>query len=97
MDQVSQIRAKHLLDRLLTYCDNTDTEEDKAVLLRISVITLNKLRIHADVDISLGSEVRSLNKQLSNCKNRQQLLTWWDHTIELVEAYMDVLSSAPVR
>ena len=92
MDQISRIRFKNLLDRLLTYCDEAEGDEEKAVLLRISVVALNKLRIHADVDASLGCDVRSLNKTIKGCKTRDQLLEQWPDATALVESYMEALA-----
>ena len=90
MDQISRIRFKHVLDRMLTFCDNAESEEEKAVLLRISIVVLNKLRIHANIDMMLGYEVRDLNVQVSSCTDRKQLVAlMWDEAQALLQAYRD--------
>jgi len=89
MDQISSLRFKNLLDRLLAYCDDARTEEERAVLLRISVVTLNKLRIHADADSILSCDVVELTKQVDTCEDRVDLLNLWDDTTELVRSYRE--------
>ena len=91
MDQISCIRFKNLLDRLLAYCDDAGTEEERAVLLRINVITLNKLRIHADVDPMLGWDVRELTKRVDSCADRIDLLGLWDDITDLVRSYREAI------
>jgi hypothetical protein len=89
MDQISQIRFKNVLDRLLAFCDNANEEEEQAILLRIGVVTLNKLRIHADVAM-LGQDVRDLNTQIASCTDRELM---WDETVDLLRAYRDAFTS----
>lgn len=90
MDQISRIRFKNLLDRVLVFCDEAEGEEEKAVLLRIGVVALNKLRIHADVDSMLGQDVRDLNRSITSCKDRSQLVEFmWTEVVELLRGYRD--------
>ncbi len=93
MDQISRIRFKNLLDRMLVFCEDAEGEEEKATLLRIGVVTLNKLRIHADVDSLLGQDVRDLNKQITSCENRSQLVEFmWPEVEELLRNYRDAFA-----
>jgi hypothetical protein len=93
MDQISQIRFKNVLDRLLTFCDNASEEEEQATLLRIGVVTLNKLRIHVDVDSLLGQDVRDLNTQISSCTGREQtVMLMWEEVTDLLRSYRDALA-----
>jgi len=87
MDQISRIRFKNLIESLLAYTDDAETEEEKAVLMRINIVMLNKLRVHADVDTMLGCDVRELTKRVDNCSDRVDLLDLWDDTVDLVGAY----------
>ena len=67
-----------------------ESEEEKAVLLRISIVVLNKLRIHANIDMMLGHEVRDLNVQVASCADRKQLVElMWDEALNLLRAYRD--------
>lgn len=93
MDQISQIRFKNVLDRLLAFCDNANGEEEKATLLRIGVVTLNKLRIHVDVDSLLGQDIRDLNLQVASCTGREQtVMLMWDEVVGLLRSYRDALA-----
>jgi len=76
-----------LIESLLAYTDDAETEEEKAVLMRINIVMLNKLRVHADVDTMLGCDVRELTKRVDNCSDRVDLLDLWDDTVDLVGAY----------
>ena len=87
MDQISRIRFKNLIENLLTYTDGAETEEEKAVILRIGVVALNKLRVHANVDTMLGCDVRELTKRVDSCSDRVDLLNLWDDTIDLVQSF----------
>lgn len=90
MDQISQMRFRNALDSLLVFCDNAKDEKEKAVILRIGVVTLNKLRIHVDIDSMLGHDVRDLNTQIVNCTGRQQIVElMWDETTDLLRAYRE--------
>ncbi len=90
MDQISRIRFKNLLDRMLVFCEDAEGEEEKAVLLRIGVVALNKLRIHADVDSLLGQDVRDLNKEVTSCETRSQLVEYmWPEVERLLQDYRD--------
>jgi hypothetical protein len=92
MDQISQLRFRNTLDSLLAFCDNADGEKEKAILLRIGVVTLNKLRIHLDVDSMLGHDVRDLNTKIVSCTGREQLVTlMWDEATDLLRSYRNVL------
>jgi len=85
MDRVSQIRCKHVLDKLLDFCDAASSEEEKATLLRIGVVVLNKLRLHSS-EAFLGEDVRNLNKQIVACSGRAQLVDFmWEETVNLLE------------
>ena len=84
MDQISRIRFKNLIESLLSYTDAAETEEERAVILRISVVALNKLRVHANVDTMLGCDVRELTKRVENCSDMVDLLDLWDDTVHLV-------------
>ncbi len=84
MDQISRIRFKNLIESLLSYTDAAETEEERAVLLRIAIVALNKLRVHANVDTMLGCDVRELTKRVENCSDRVDLLDLWDDTVHLV-------------
>lgn len=93
MDQISQIRFKNVLDRLLAFCDNANGEEEQAILLRIGVVALNKLRIHVDVDSMLGQDVRDLNTQIVSCTGREQVvMLMWEETVGLLRSYRDALA-----
>ena len=92
MDQISRIRCKNLIESLLAYTDGAETEEERAVLLRISVVALNKLRIHANVDTMLGCDVRELTKRVDACTDRVDLLDLWNDTVDLVGAYGEAMS-----
>ncbi len=92
MDQISRIRFKNLLGNLLAYTDGAETEEEKAVLMRISVVALSKLRVHADVDTMLGCDVRELTKRVDSCSDRGALLDLWDDTIDLVQSFEGAMS-----
>jgi hypothetical protein len=88
MDQISQMRFRNALDSLLVFCDNAKDEKEKAVMLRIGVVTLNKLRIHVDIDSMLGYDVRDLNTQIASCTGRQQIVElMWDETTDLLRSY----------
>lgn len=90
MDQISRIRFKNVLDRLLTFCDNANGEEERAILLRIGVVALNKLRIHADANSSIGQDVRDLNTQIASCTGREQIvMLMWDEVVDLLRSYRD--------
>ena len=90
MDQISQIRFKNVLDRLLVFCDSARGEEEKAALLRIGVVFLNKLRIHADVGSMLGQDVRDMNTQVASCTGREQtVMIMWDEVVDLLRSYRD--------
>jgi hypothetical protein len=90
MDQISKVRFKNLVDRMLAFCEEAKGEEEKAILLRIGVLTLNKLRIHANADSMLGQDVRDLNKQIANCESRKQLVELvWPEMVELLEVYRE--------
>ncbi len=90
MDQISQIRFKNVLDRLLAFCDNASGEKEQAILLRIGVVTLNKLRIHADVGSMLGQDVRDMNTQVASCTGREQtVMIMWDEVVNLLRSYRD--------
>ena len=92
MDQISRIRFKNLLDRLLVYTEDAENDEERAILLRISVISLNKLRIHADVDTMIGCDVRELTKRVDDCTDRIDLLDLWDDITGLVGSFRDALA-----
>ncbi len=92
MDQISRIRFKNLLERLLAYTDDAENDEERAILLRISVISLNKLRIHADVDTMIGCDVRELTKRVDDCTDRIDLLDLWDDITGLVGSFRDALA-----
>ncbi len=93
MDQISQIRFKNVLDRLLAFCDNANGEEEKATLLRIGVVSLNKLRIHVDVGSLLGQDIRDLNLQVASCTGREQtVMLMWDEVGDLLRSYRDALA-----
>jgi len=92
MDQISRIRFKNLLDRMLGFCEDANDENEKAILLRIGVITLNKLRVHADVDSMLGQDVRDLNRQISSCDRNQLVKFMWEEVVELLNQYRGALS-----
>ena len=93
MDQISQLRFRNILDSLLAFCDNADNEVEKAILLRIGVVTLNKLRIHVDVDSMLGHDVRDLNTQIASCTGREQIVTlMWDETTDLLRSYREAFN-----
>lgn len=86
MDQISRIRFRNLVDNLLSFCDNAGTDEDKAVLLRIGIVTLNKLRIHGNVDPGTGYEIRKLTERAAASGSEEVFVFSWDETIELLEA-----------
>ncbi len=92
MDQISLIRFRNLLDRLLKYCDNVKSEEEKAILLRIGVVALNKLRLHADVNPMIGYDVRELTKRVDSCTDRVDFLDLWNDTIDLMESCRETLA-----
>ena len=93
MDQISRMRFKNVLDRLLAFCDNANGEEEQAILLRIGVVTLNKLRIHADVDSQLGQDIRDLNTQVASCTGREQtVMLMWDEVVHLLRSYRDAFA-----
>ncbi len=93
MDQISRIRFKNVLDRLLTFCDNANGEEEQAILLRIGVVTLNKLRIHVDADSQLGQDIRDLNTQITSCTGREQtVMLMWDEVVDLLRSYRDAFA-----
>ena len=92
MDQISRIRFKNLIENLLAYTDDAETEEERAILMRISVVALAKLRIHADADTILGCDVRELTKRVDNCSDRVDLLDLWDDTVDLVRSYGRAMS-----
>ena len=92
MDQISRIRFKNLIESLLAYTDDAETEEEKAVLMRINIVMLNKLRVHADMDTMLGCDVRELTKRVDNCSDRVDLLDLWDDTISLVQSFGEAMS-----
>ncbi|KKN88845.1 hypothetical protein LCGC14_0244520 [marine sediment metagenome] len=93
MDQISRIRFKNVLDRFLVFCDNADKEEEKASLLRIGVVMLNKLRIHVDVDSLLGQDIRDLNLQVASCTGREQIvMLMWDEVVGLLRSYRDAFA-----
>ena len=88
MDQISQSRIRNVLDRLLTFCDSANEEQEQAVLIRIGVVVLNKLRIHVDIDSLLGQDVRDLNTQIFSCIGREQTVTlMWDEVVNLLRSY----------
>jgi hypothetical protein len=92
MDQISRIRFKNLLDRMLGFCEKANEGEEKAVLLRIGMIFLNKLRIHADVDSMFSQDVRDLNKQIASCESGDQLVEFmWTEVVDLLQVYRDML------
>ena len=92
MDQISRIRCKNLLDRLLVYCDNAENDEERAVLLRISIVVLAKLRIYANVeDMMLSYDVRVLTKRVDRCLDRVDLLDLWFDTTDLVKSYQEAI------
>lgn len=92
MDQISRIRFKNLLDRMLVFCEDAE-EEEKAVLLRIGAVALNKLRIHADVDSLLGQDVRDMNKEITACETRSQLVEYmWPEVERLLQDYRDAFA-----
>ena len=93
MDQISRIRFKNLLDRMLVFCEEAEDDEEKAVLLRIGVVALNKLRIHADVDLLLGQDVRDMNSQITSCETRSQLVDYmWPEVERLLQDYRDAFA-----
>ena len=92
MDQISSIRCKNLVDRLLACCDDSENEEDRAVVMRISVVMLAKLRIHGDVDAMLSYDVRELISAVNICEGRKGLLELWDRTTDLLQLYRDALA-----
>ncbi len=92
MDQISRIRFKNLIENLLTYTDGAETEEEKAVLMRINIVLLNKLRVHADVDTMLGCDVRELTKRVDSCSDRGALLDLWDDTVDLVQSFGEAMA-----
>ena len=92
MDQISRIRFKNLVKSLLAYTDGAETKEEKAILMRINIVTLNKLRVHADVDTMLGCDVRELTKRVDSCSDRGALLDLWDDTVDLVASYGENLA-----
>ena len=92
MDQISRIRFKNLIESLLAYTDGAETEEERAVLMRISVVALNKLRIHANVDTMLGCDVRELTKRVDSCSDRVDLLDLWDDTVDLMGSYGEAMA-----
>ena len=92
MDQISRIRFKNLVESLLAYTDGAETEEEKAILMRINIVTLNKLRVHADVDTMLGCDVRELTKRVDSCSDREALLDLWDDTIDLVSSFGEAMA-----
>lgn len=93
MDRISRIRAKNMLDSLLVYCDNAEGDEEKVVLLRMCIVTVNKLRMHSGVDTMLGCDVRDLNKQAELSGTRDNFLNLWDKGVDLVQAYKEALSA----
>ena len=92
MDQISRIRCKNLIESLLAYTDGAETEEERVVLLRIAIVALNKLRVHANVDTMLGCDVRELTKRVDNCSDGVDLLDLWDDTIDLVQSFGEAMS-----
>jgi len=92
MDQISRIRFRNLLGRLLAYCDKAEKEEEKAVLLRIGIVALNKLRIHADVNPMIGYDVRELTKRVDGCTDRIDFLDLWDDAIDLMVSYRETIA-----
>ena len=92
MDQISRIRCKNLLDSLLAYCEGAENEEERAVLMRVSVVTLAKLRIHAGVDAMLGYDIRMLTNRVDECSDRVDLLDLWDEANDLLRSYREALA-----
>ncbi len=92
MDQISRIRTKNLIESLLAYTDDAETDEEKAVLMRINIVLLNKLRIHANVDTMLGCDVRELTKRVDICSDRVDLLDLWDDTVDLVQSFGEAMA-----
>lgn len=93
MDKISKIRFKNVIDRLLVFCDNANGEDEKAVVLRIGVVFLNKLRIHVDVDSMLGQDIRDLNLQVASCTGREQIvMLMWDEVVGLLRSYRDAFA-----
>jgi hypothetical protein len=88
MDQISRLRFRNTLDSLLAFCDNAKSGKEKSVLLRLGVVSLNKLRIHVDADPMLGHDVRDLNAQIVSCTDGAQIVElMWDETTELLRSY----------
>ena len=92
MDQIGRIRFKNLIDALLNFCDDASTDEDRAVLLRIGIVVLNKLRIHTNVDPNMGYDVRELTTRMGACTSIELLVFMWDETIELLQGYREELA-----
>ena len=92
MDQIGRIRFKNLIDALLNFCDDASTDEDRAVLLRIGIVVLNKLRIHTNIDPNMGHDVRELTTRMGACTSIELLVFMWDETIELLQGYREELA-----
>ena len=93
MDQISRIRFKNVADRLLDYCDDAEGDKEHAILLRISLVALNKLRVHADIDSMLGYDVRELTQRVERCTDQRDLLELWEETTDLVGSYKEALAT----
>ena len=93
MDQVSRIRARNMLSGLLSYCDDAEDDKEKAILMRLCVVVVNQLRMHANADTTLGYDVRTLNQKIEKCKSMSSFLALWEEATGLVHSYRDDLSS----
>jgi hypothetical protein len=73
----------------LGFCADAKNDDEKAILMRISMIMLGRLRIHADVDATLGLDVRKLLQHAARCTDRGQLVCLWSEMLELLQEYQE--------
>jgi len=92
IDRISRLRLKNLLLNMLEFCEKAEEIEEKKVLFRIGVVTLNKLRVHATVDPFLGQDVRDFNSKILSSPEEDILNIAWDEMLDLLFSYKKSLS-----
>lgn len=97
MDKISRLRTKNMLTSLLSYCDKMKTDQEKAILLRVCVVIVGKLRVHSNADPMLGCDVRDLLKKVDRCKDLTEFLDLWDEALGLVVSYKEEVSAQCVH
>ena len=91
MDRISKIRFKNMLEKLINYCENCKGGKEKAILLRIVFIGINKIRLYSSDSSDIGQAVRDLNNKVAqNCNG--SILVFWEEALDILYMYKEEFS-----